>query len=98
LLDSSSAKTSASEAALVTVVAAKSRYMRRNLDVRHEDLVLYTTTQTHSLGAKAGLILGVKVRALDVSANDAYSLRGGSLKHAIEEDKSSGKHPFALSK
>lgn len=59
--------------------------------------MLYTTTQTHSLGKKAGLILGLNVRALEVTAEDNYALRGATLKRALEEDARAGVYPFILS-
>ena len=71
--------------------------MREHPDVPAEKLVLYTTTQTHSLGKKAGLVLGLKVRALEVTAEDNYALRGVTLNRALEEDASAGLHPFMLS-
>lgn len=52
---------------------------------------------THSLGAKAALILGLSFRALDVSRDDAYGLRGETLRKALEEDRAAGKIPFILS-
>jgi hypothetical protein len=58
---------------------------------------VYTTTQTHSLGAKAALILGLSVRAIAVDPGDAFALRGSALKAALEEDASAGKKPFVLS-
>jgi len=60
-------------------------------------MVIYTTTQTHSLGLKAGLVLGLSVRSLEVTAEDRYSLRGETLAKALEEDKAKGKKPFILS-
>lgn len=62
-----------------------------------EKLVLYTTTQTHSLGKKAGLVLGLKVRALQVTAEDDFALRGETLEVALKEDVDAGFHPFMLS-
>jgi hypothetical protein len=61
-----------------------------------EKLVLYTTTQTHSLGKKAGLVLGLKVRALEVTAEDDFALRGETLEMALKEDVNAGLHPFIL--
>lgn len=81
----------------MATVAARSRYVRQHPDVPSEKLVLYTTTQTHSLGKKAGLILGLNVRALEVTAEDNYALRGGTLKRALEEDSRAGLYPFILS-
>lgn len=89
-------QTSASDSVLVATVAARSRYIREHPQVAMENLVLYTTTQTHSLGKKAGLILGLKVRALGVTAQDDFALRGDTLKVALEEDTNAGFHPFIL--
>ncbi|KAJ6603142.1 pyridoxal phosphate-dependent transferase [Mycena sp. CBHHK59/15] len=50
---------------------------------------------THSLGLKAGLVLGLVVRALEVTAADRYALRGDTLRRALE-DAQSGKMPFML--
>ena len=58
---------------------------------------IYTSTQTHSLGLKAGVILGLTVRALEVTKEDNFSLRGHTLRSALEEDKKKGLHPFILS-
>jgi aromatic-L-amino-acid decarboxylase len=63
-----------------------------------EDLVIYTSTQTHSLGVKAGLVLGLQVRAINVKLEDEFSLRGDTLKAALKEDAKLGKRPFILSK
>ena len=59
--------------------------------------MLYTTTQTHSLGLKAGLVLGLPCRALEVTSEDQFALRGKTLRSAIEEDRARGKHPFIIS-
>jgi aromatic-L-amino-acid decarboxylase len=89
-------QTSASDSVLVATVAARSRYIREHPHVAMEDLVLYITTQTHSLGKKAGLVLGLKVRTLEVTAQDNFALRGDTLKVALEEDVNAGFHPFIL--
>ncbi|PPQ89700.1 hypothetical protein CVT25_014101 [Psilocybe cyanescens] len=91
-----SIQTTASDSALITVVAARSMYQRNHRDVKMEELVIYTTTQTHSLGAKAGIVLGLQVRSIDVLAEDQYSLRGHALRNALEEDKKLGRKPFIL--
>ena len=80
----------------MAVVAARSRYQRLHPDVPIDKLVIYTTTQTHSLGLKAGLVLGLPVYAIPVRAEDNYSLRGQSLREVIEKDKAEGKHPFVI--
>ena len=51
--------------------------------------------QAHSSVEKAGLIGLVKMRLL--SCDDKLSLRGHSLKHAIDEDKRNGLIPFFVS-
>lgn len=61
-----------------------------------DDLVIYTTTQTHSLGVKAGLVLGLAVRDLPVKAEDHFALRGETLRIALEEDEKRGRKPFVL--
>ena len=88
-------KTSASDSVLVAIVAARSLYQRDHPDTKLEDLVIYTTTQTHSLGSKAGLVLGLQVRAIDV-AYDGFALRGKALREALEEDARIGRKPFIL--
>lgn len=60
--------------------------------------MVYTTTQTHSLGAKAALILGLRERSLEVFSEDEYGLSGETLRQALEEDQKNGNHPFILSK
>ncbi|CAA7259160.1 unnamed protein product [Cyclocybe aegerita] len=89
-------QTTASDSVLATVVAARARYQREHPDVKLEDLVIYTTSQTHSLGSKAGLVFGVHVRAIDVDLDDQLSLRGEALRNALEEDARIGRHPFIL--
>jgi len=60
-------------------------------------LVMYGSTQTHSLGVKAGRILGIPFRAVPVRAEDGYALRGADLKKAMEEDVAKGLVPFCVS-
>lgn len=83
---------------MIAVVAARSLYQRDHPEVKFENLLIYATTQTHSLGLKAGLVLGIPVRALDVTLEDQFSLRGETLRIALEEDEKNGKKPFILSK
>lgn len=87
---------SASEAALTAAVAARARIMRMKPDVKAEDLVLYGTTQTHSLGAKTALILGLKFKAIETKAEHNWSLRGDDLRRVLEEDVAAGLQPFCL--
>ena len=90
-------QSTASDSALIAVIAARALYIHNHPGTPLEDLVLYTTTQTHSLGAKAALILGLSVRAIAVDPVDAFALRGSALRAALEEDASAGKKPFVLS-
>ncbi|TBU63376.1 pyridoxal phosphate-dependent transferase [Dichomitus squalens] len=89
-------QTTASEGAIAVCVAARTRYQKLHPDAKLEDLVIYTSTQTHSLGTKAGLVLGLEVRALEVKAEDEYALRGSTLKEALEADLARGKRPFVV--
>ncbi|KDR75274.1 hypothetical protein GALMADRAFT_249272 [Galerina marginata CBS 339.88] len=89
-------QTTASDSALVAVVAARSLYQRQHPETKMEDLIIYTTTQTHSLGAKAGLVLGLQVRSIEVKTEDELSLRGDALRHALDEDAKLGRKPFIL--
>lgn len=79
---------------IVICVAARARYLRANPEAKLEDLVIYTTTQTHSLGVKAGLVLGLEVRALEVKKEDEYGVRGETVRAALQEDVARGKRPF----
>ncbi|KAH8827344.1 pyridoxal phosphate-dependent transferase [Flagelloscypha sp. PMI_526] len=87
-------QTSASESLLVSMVAARSRYLRRHPDVNLEDLCIYVTTQTHSIGLKGGMVLGLPVRVLPVTEEDGYSLRASTLRGALKQDLANGRHPF----
>jgi aromatic-L-amino-acid decarboxylase len=86
----------ASESGLTAIVAARSLYMRQHPEVPAHDLVLYVTSMTHSFGAKAASILHLSLRTLDVSAEDNFSLRGATLRAALEEDEARGRRPFFL--
>lgn len=88
--------TTASDSALTAIVAARSRYSKAHPGVPLDKLVIYGTSQTHSLGAKAALILGLQFRAIEVHAKDNYALRGESLVKALYEDMKDGKHPFVV--
>jgi aromatic-L-amino-acid decarboxylase len=72
-------------------------YQRQHPDAKLEDLIIYTTTQTHSLGAKAALVLGLHFRSIKVSAKDGFALRGDSLRTALRDDIKNGRKPFVLS-
>ena len=81
----------------MAIVAARTLYKRDHPDTKLEDLVIYTTTQTHSLGSKAGLVLGIQVHSIGVSHDDQLALRGKALRDALEKDAKVGRKPFILS-
>lgn len=87
----------ASDSALLAAIAARIRFKTAHPDVPVDKLVLYVSSQTHSLGVKTGLLLGIECRVLEVLAEDEYQLRGSTLKAAYEEDRAAGKWPFCLS-
>ncbi|EZA48703.1 Aromatic-L-amino-acid decarboxylase [Ooceraea biroi] len=90
---------SASECTFVCLLAAKDYATRRvkNLypeldeDQIKSKLVAYTSNQSNSSVEKAGLLGSVPMRLLSV--NDKHSLRGETLKKAIEEDLEKGLIP-----
>ena len=79
------------------VVAARALYIRDHPDSKLEDLIIYTTTQTHSLGSKAALVLGLRVRSIEVTPEHGFSLQEDALRYALESDAKTGRRPFILS-
>uniref|UniRef100_A0A667X4I7 Histidine decarboxylase n=1 Tax=Myripristis murdjan TaxID=586833 RepID=A0A667X4I7_9TELE len=71
-----------SESTLVALLAAR------------KDKILHLTTSAHSSVEKAGLISLVKIRFLPT--DEQFSLRGDTLKQAIQEDRSNGLVPVML--
>lgn len=66
-------------------------------DVREkygQKLVIYGSTQTHSIAKKAAVILGLEFRAVPVSIEDNYGLRGEPLRKAMQADVDAGYIPF----
>jgi aromatic-L-amino-acid/L-tryptophan decarboxylase len=90
---------SASEAIVVVVVAARDRYLStldsEQADAVHGKLLVFGSDQTHSCTQKAAMIAGVKFRAIP-SEKGTWSLRGESVRKAIEEAKAEGLIPFFL--
>ncbi len=82
---------------LTAAVVARAEYLKVHPNTPVEKLVIYGTTQTHSLGVKTALILGVTFRALKVDAKNNYSLRGKTLSRALKEDRKAGLHPYMMS-
>ncbi|TFY80083.1 hypothetical protein EWM64_g3932 [Hericium alpestre] len=91
-------QTTASDSALTAIVAARARYTTANPGVPLESLIIYVTSQTHSFGKKAALILGLRVRAIDVDEDvrAGWGLDGAKLRQSVEEDREAGLHPFIL--
>ncbi|HSP81538.1 MAG TPA: pyridoxal-dependent decarboxylase [Myxococcaceae bacterium] len=88
----------ASEAALVAMVAARARVLRKL--GREAELVAYVSTQTHSSVLKAAMLAGVvrgqedtvHLRPLETDAHQA--LRPEALERALHEDLAAGRQPF----
>ncbi|XP_076592893.1 histidine decarboxylase [Chaetodon auriga] len=92
-----------SESTLVALLAArkdKILQLQAELDQDVDDsvlnsrLVAYASDQAHSSVEKAGLISLVKIRFLPTG--DQLSLRGDTLKQAVQEDRMRGLVPFML--
>uniref|UniRef100_A0A671XVF2 Histidine decarboxylase n=1 Tax=Sparus aurata TaxID=8175 RepID=A0A671XVF2_SPAAU len=92
-----------SESTLVALLAArkdKILQLRTELDQDVDDsvlnsrLVAYASDQAHSSVEKAGLISLVKIRFLPT--DEQLSLRGDTLRQAIQEDMARGLVPFML--
>ncbi|XP_016362245.1 histidine decarboxylase [Sinocyclocheilus anshuiensis] len=93
-----------SECTLVALLAArKDRILQMKSECTHADtdesvlnsrLIAYASDQAHSSVEKAGLITLVKIRFLET--DEAFSLRGETLQHAIEEDRRRGFVPVML--
>ncbi|KAF8344240.1 pyridoxal phosphate-dependent transferase [Cantharellus anzutake] len=84
----------ASESVLVAIIAARERFLSAHPDVPSEDLLVYLSTQTHSLGVKGAKILGLNYRLINVDARSAWGVRGEMFRMAYEEDQRKGKWPF----
>ena len=84
----------ASEATFVSLLSARSKVIKeQNSDRRILDrLVGYTSEQSHSSVCRAGLLAAVRIRDLQTDSN--LSLRGPTLKKAIEEDRKKGLIPL----
>ncbi|GAA5867568.1 hypothetical protein JCM8547_001222 [Rhodosporidiobolus lusitaniae] len=87
---------SASESALTVCVAARERFLRLHPGTPASELVILATTQTHSLAAKAALILGLGFHAIETKKEDDWALRGKGLRRELEKLEKEGKKPFIL--
>jgi len=93
---------SASECVLVSLLAARHWAMeklRRKFPGTAEGLLLsrligYCSKEAHSCVEKAAMIGFIRMRALDT--DERHSLRGDTLRRAIEADKQAGLEPFIV--
>ncbi|KAI9206318.1 pyridoxal phosphate-dependent transferase [Polychytrium aggregatum] len=85
---------SASEAVVVAMLAAKKRAMLRSEGLDERKLVAYVSSQSHSCGLKASMIIGVQCKVLDVDAD--FALSGAIVRAQIEEDLKAGLVPFFI--
>ncbi|GBP64269.1 Histidine decarboxylase [Eumeta japonica] len=93
-------QTTASEATLVSLLAARTRALIKLSELNPElqssellgHLICYCSDQAHSSVEKAGLIGLVRMRYIESDTNQ--SMRGGKLEEAIEGDKARGLVPF----
>lgn len=91
---------SASECVLISMLAARGKAIdqyKRNVRVEEDGIILtklvaYASNLSHSCVEKAAMISLVKIRLLNVDSN--YSLRGETLKAAMEADRAKGLIPF----
>ncbi|XP_076067659.1 aromatic-L-amino-acid decarboxylase-like isoform X2 [Oratosquilla oratoria] len=93
-------QTSASECVFVSLLAARA-HMIRQLKKQHpfveegvllSKLMAYCSKEAHSCAEKAAMMAFVKLRILEPDEN--YSLRGETLRQAMEEDHAMGLVPF----
>jgi aromatic-L-amino-acid decarboxylase len=103
---------SASEAIVTVVVAARERYVRRQLERENltldsdegEDracelrskLVAVGSEQAHSSTKKAAIIAGTRYRSITTSRSNAYAMTGQNVRQKLEELTAKGLHPYYL--
>lgn len=102
---------SASEAIVTVMVAARERYIRRQLEREGiidpdetEDrscelrgrMVALGSDHAHSSTKKAANILGSRYRSITTSPSHGFSLRGSELRSKVEELEAKGLHPYYL--
>uniref|UniRef100_A0A2K5XB64 Aromatic-L-amino-acid decarboxylase n=1 Tax=Mandrillus leucophaeus TaxID=9568 RepID=A0A2K5XB64_MANLE len=91
---------SASEATLVALLAARTKAIHRlqaaspelTQAAIMEKLVAYSSDQAHSSVERAGLIGGVKLKAIPSDGN--FAMRASALQEALERDRAAGLIPF----
>ncbi|KYO42774.1 fidgetin-like protein 1 [Alligator mississippiensis] len=91
---------SASEATLVSLLAARTKTVRcfqlENPELTESDimgrLVAYASDMAHCSVERAALIGGVKMK--NIPSDDKFIARGSALQKALDEDKAAGLIPF----
>ncbi|KAF8316499.1 pyridoxal phosphate-dependent transferase [Cantharellus anzutake] len=95
-----SIQSTASESVLVAIIAARHHFLsyfssHSSLPPpSHESLIIYLSTQTHSLGLKGAKLLGLNYRELDVDEGCEWGVKGLAFKNAYDEDRNKGLWPF----
>ncbi|KAF2773173.1 hypothetical protein EJ03DRAFT_306268 [Teratosphaeria nubilosa] len=102
---------SASEAIVTVMIAARERYIRRQLereDITDPDevedrscelrakLVTLGSDQAHSSTKKAAIIAGTRFRSISTDKSRAYALTGENLRAKIQELEAKGLRPYYL--
>ncbi|CAK1365164.1 Aromatic-L-amino-acid decarboxylase [Cercospora beticola] len=102
---------SASEAIVTVMVAARERWVRRQIEreglTDAEDiedrscelrgkLVALASDQAHSSSQKAATIAGTRFRSIRTRHGEAYALKGQDLRKKVEELQAKGLHPYYL--
>lgn len=99
----------ASEAIVTVMVAARERALAR-FTAQHEDeatrenakdalrgkLVALGSEQAHSSTQKGAIIAGTKMRSIPVQREDAYAIRGPTLRRILEKCEKDGLVPYYL--
>lgn len=63
----------------------------------HPPLVMYLSTETHVVSARAADMLGIGTEGMrQIPVDDDYRMRTDLLRDAIDEDRSAGRIPFAV--
>ena len=98
----------ASESVLVTMVAARDKYLRETTShlsgIELEDaighkrgkLIALGCAMTHSCAQKAAQVAGVRYRSVPVSKESNFAMTGQNLQIVVEQCKAQGLEPFHL--
>lgn len=89
---------SAGESAIVVILAAILQYEKKckGAPTNRKDLVVFGSSQTHTIIKKACRILGVAYQEIGVDETTDWSLQGRPVESAIQASKKSGKVPIVV--